>query len=82
MAIKGQIPGAAKLGHDWTFDVAKLRQWIADKEAANMRDAQWARTSTQWTPTSSRKLWPPRGSDLAYEQAMQRLLSGGKPKRK
>jgi hypothetical protein len=29
MAIRGQIPGAAKLGSCWTFNHAALREWIA-----------------------------------------------------
>ena len=32
MAQRGEIPGAAKFGRRWTFDVAKLRAMIADKE--------------------------------------------------
>src|SRR3974390_3165959 len=31
MAQRGEIPGAAKFGR-WTFDVAKLRAMIADRE--------------------------------------------------
>ena len=32
MAQRGEIPGAAKFGRRWTFDVAKLRAMIADRE--------------------------------------------------
>jgi Helix-turn-helix domain len=32
MAIAGKIPGAVKLGGSYTFDVAKLRAWVADEE--------------------------------------------------
>jgi Helix-turn-helix domain len=32
MAQRGEIPGAAKFGRRWTFDDAKLRAMIADKE--------------------------------------------------
>lgn len=38
MAQRGEIPGAAKLGVGracpWTFDPAKVRAWIADRERA------------------------------------------------
>jgi hypothetical protein len=32
LAQRGEIPGAAKFGRRWTFDVVKLRAMIADKE--------------------------------------------------
>lgn len=32
MAARSSIPGAAKLGACWTFNEAKLRQWILEKE--------------------------------------------------
>lgn len=33
LAAQRKIPGSAKLGGAWTFDVAKLRRWIAQREA-------------------------------------------------
>lgn len=35
MALRGEIPGAAKLGGSWTFDEAKLRAWIAEQVEKN-----------------------------------------------
>lgn len=32
MARQGKIPGAAKLGGEWTFDLKRLRKWIRDSE--------------------------------------------------
>ena len=32
MARRGDIPGAARLGHQWTFDVVKLQRWIKQGE--------------------------------------------------
>lgn len=32
MAQQGKIPGAAKLGGEWTFDPKRLRKWIRDCE--------------------------------------------------
>jgi hypothetical protein len=32
MALRGEIPKAAKLGRRWTFDIKALRAWIASKE--------------------------------------------------
>ena len=33
MAARGELPGAAKIGRIWTFDVARLRGFVEDKEA-------------------------------------------------
>ncbi len=41
LAAQGKIPGAAKLGGRWTFDLVKLRKWIADEEAAVVERAIW-----------------------------------------
>ena len=35
MARRGDIPGAARLGHQWTFDVVKLQRWIKQGEIGN-----------------------------------------------
>jgi hypothetical protein len=32
MCLAGQVPGAAKLGGEWTFNEAQLRAWIDDLE--------------------------------------------------
>ncbi len=32
MSARGEIPGAAKLGGTWTYDIRKLRQWVREKE--------------------------------------------------
>lgn len=37
LAIRGEIPGAAKLGSRWTFNEAKLRRWITHREAEACR---------------------------------------------
>lgn len=34
MALRGEVPGAAKLGRLWSFDVERLRAWLQDKERA------------------------------------------------
>lgn len=31
LALRGEIPGAAKLGGSWTFDEAALRNWIKER---------------------------------------------------
>ncbi len=37
MALRGEIPGAAKHGFRWTFNESKLRRWIRHKEAEACR---------------------------------------------
>lgn len=32
MAAAGRVPGAAKLGGIWSFDVERLRGWLRDQE--------------------------------------------------
>ncbi len=34
MSARGEIPGAAKLGRTWTYDVRKLRTWVRERETA------------------------------------------------
>jgi hypothetical protein len=31
-AVAGRIPGAARIGYRWTFDVARLREWVKGHE--------------------------------------------------
>lgn len=37
LALRGLIPGAAKLESLWTFDIAKLRRWITHRESETCR---------------------------------------------
>src|SRR5262245_10844938 len=32
MSARGEIPGAAKLGRQWTYDLAKLRRFVEQRE--------------------------------------------------
>jgi len=34
MSARGEIPGAAKLGRQWTYDLAKLRRFVEQQEQA------------------------------------------------
>ena len=40
MALRGEIPGAAKFGDKWTFDLEKLRRFIEQKELETCQNAQ------------------------------------------
>lgn len=74
MAAQGKIPGAAKLGSLWTFDVAKLRQWISDKEEEASRIVETRRQAD----FDVRRAW---SENARYEEAYERLL-GPDPKPK
>jgi hypothetical protein len=39
MALRGQIPGAAKIGRRWTFDEKKLRGFVRQREEEAWQDA-------------------------------------------
>lgn len=54
MALRGELPGAAKLGGSWTFDEATLRTWIADEVEKNDARAKAIRS-----PLPSRRERPP-----------------------
>jgi excisionase family DNA binding protein len=41
LAARGEIPGAAKIGRAWTFNEARLRLWVRQRE-----DEACPRTST------------------------------------
>jgi hypothetical protein len=74
MAARSELPGAARIGKQWTFNEAKIREFIADKEleterrAANIRQALSHRPRGHDVPLSERAV------EKGYEEAMARLL--------
>jgi hypothetical protein len=40
LAARGQIPGAAKFGRRWTFDLEKLRRHVKQKERGQWQNAK------------------------------------------
>lgn len=71
-AERGEIPGAARLfdGGNWTFDAAKLRAWIFDREQAICQ-----RTSTGKRADESGMLASKLGAEniaQVYEQLILR----------
>src|SRR5262245_66074351 len=48
MSQRGEIPGAAKLGRQWTYDLAKLRGFVEQQETATtcQRSARLRRDAT------------------------------------
>lgn len=74
MAARAELPGAAQIGKQWTFNEAKLREFIADKEreierkAANIRQVLSHRLTAREAPPSEHTI------QKRYEEAMARLL--------
>src|SRR4051812_7579263 len=40
MAARGELPGAAKFGRRWTFDLHRLQRHVRDKERQTWRNAK------------------------------------------
>jgi hypothetical protein len=82
MALDGAVPGAVKIGGEWTFDEARLRRWIMDLELASCRNNEKRPKTPSGAVASSgagsrSRAGTPSG---AYERAIQLLRqSGSKP---
>jgi hypothetical protein len=81
MAARGELPGAARIGQQWTLNEAKLREFIADKERETARNAANIRLAHRPTarPSSSEYAIQKR-----YDEAIAKLLGetaakGGRP---
>lgn len=72
----GEIPGAAKMGRRWTFDVDKLERWIAHKERETWQNAQKRRPGVIGGDLSFGQQSRSMGVATAgrFTQTIQRLL--------
>jgi excisionase family DNA binding protein len=77
MAARGELPSAARIGKIWTFDKAKIEQFLADAEA-EVRNRMETTTSLVARPRGSLKSISE--SERAYKLAMERLRTGFAPK--
>ena len=80
MASRGQLPGAAKIGSLWTFDLEKLKKWVEEQEKKCQKTTQtetlsFATASTTCEPALRVKL-----SKSRYEQAMSLLRARAETK--
>jgi hypothetical protein len=80
-ALAPKIPGAAKIGGEWTFNEARLRSWIDAKEQEAgqcQNDARHHNTvSGRVTSYGGARRSAARSGDGRYEQTMSRLLQRG-----
>jgi len=74
MASRGEIPGAAKIGGTWTFNLDRLRDYVASKEREIWQSARPQRAVSGAT-TSSMGGYKPAAkiSNGHYEQTIQQL---------
>jgi len=69
LAARGEIPGAAKFGRRWTFNLVKLRAYIAAKEAEVRKQAKPPRLTSY---TESNRL------EGAIRRSLRRLAHASK----
>src|SRR3954451_8890051 len=55
LAARGELPGAAKIGGRWTFDLAKLRAYVREREQACHRRGTEHRRRIARTSTNAEK---------------------------
>jgi hypothetical protein len=74
MAARGELPGAARIDHQWTFNEAKIREFIADRERETERRTANIRQVLSHRPTACEA--PPSEHTIQkrYEEAMAQLL--------
>jgi hypothetical protein len=61
MSARGEIPGAAKLGRQWTYDLAKLRRFVEQREQA-CQDEKPRPDATGADVSFGPKLWSAGGA--------------------
>jgi hypothetical protein len=80
MALRGQLPGAAKLANRWTFDLELLRSYVRDEVkrqwAENTQRHQRAVTGVA-IPSTAGLGSKAASSSGRYAQAIQRLRRSG-----
>lgn len=77
LAVRGELPGAAKIGGLWTFDEAALRNWIKERSSCP-RNHEPRNTATGGATRYGRALpLQAAKSAKAYEQALRELRRSG-----
>ena len=63
MALRGELPGAAKIGGLWTFSESALRKWIEER-TVKPRPARPSKPNNDYKPLSERRI------EKAYKEAL------------
>jgi hypothetical protein len=74
MAARSELPGAARIGKQWTFNETKIREFIVDKERETERKATNIREVLSHRPTAHDAPLSQRAVEKRYEETMARLL--------
>jgi hypothetical protein len=69
LAVKGELPSAAKYERNWTFNEAELRRYVAEREEANRQQAA-ARAKPRPRPKHRISKVSSYGSLSAYARAL------------
>jgi hypothetical protein len=86
LAARGEIPGAAKFGRRWTFDLAKLRRHVAAKEQETWQRAQANQSCQRASTGASESFGGARGLTASSDasrwtrithQARKRVMRSG-----
>lgn len=76
LAASGKLPGCARIGGTWTFNLAKLRAYVEFREREAWRSARPQRGVTGAGTRYGAGFRPEAAiSDGRYEQTIQKLLS-------
>jgi excisionase family DNA binding protein len=78
MAARGELPSAAQIGKLWTFDKARIEQFLADAESEVRSRAETASASAarQREPHTAKTI---SEAGRAYQLALERLRTGFAP---
>jgi hypothetical protein len=83
LAKRGEVPGAKKIGGEWTFNEAKLRAWVDETEEGSCRNGKVYHPAIRSGGARPYGGGSPSGGRNAggrYERAMSHLLrSGSRP---
>jgi hypothetical protein len=79
-AARGEIPGAAKLGHLWTFNVGQLRRYVTERQQCTGKHRQDA--FGVGAPFGVASMSTATKSDDRYTQATRRLRHSAVKQRK
>jgi predicted DNA-binding transcriptional regulator AlpA len=72
MAAAGKIPGAARLGGVWSFDLAKIDAWVRAAEREAIRQDYKFTTREVLSPQNKSSIPPDQSIDAAYQRLLHR----------
>jgi hypothetical protein len=75
LAARGELPGAAKFGRRWTFDLSKLRRYVREKERTTWNEGARLQPGVTGVviPSGAALKSTAMRSDGRFTQVIQRL---------